>query len=103
MSGEETAKMEELIKKAVRDVIREERDEFWISQPQHYMDHQFMATCQKQKEEWVKNHEFVSGVRSGAEWGKKIGITVGVTAFLTFLAGAVWLAIKVAVMGDSKP
>lgn len=103
MSDSETARMEELIKKAVRDVIREERDEFWIPQPQHYMDHQFMSICQKQREEWVKNHEFISSVRSGAEWGKKIGITVGVTTFLTFMVGAAWLAIKVAILGEPKP
>lgn len=103
MSDSDHERIEELVKKAVREVLQEERDEFWIPQPQHYLDHQFMANCQKQREEWIKNHEFVSGVRSGAEWGRKIGITVGVTAFLTFMGGAAWLAIKAAFLGGPKP
>ena len=86
------------VKAVIKEVFQEERDEFWVPQPQHYLDHEMLKICREGREEWRKNHEFISQVRSGAAWGQKIGIGVIVTAALSFVLGAIWLAIKQAIM-----
>lgn len=87
-------KMIEAVKMAVAEVLKAERDEFWVAQPQHYLDHQMIAQCKARQEEWRLNHEFISSVRSGAAVGRKAGIVLAVTAGLSFIGGAVWLMIK---------
>lgn len=82
------------IKKIFKEVFEEERDEFWVPQPQHYLDHEMLKDCREAREEWRKNHEFISAIRSGASWGQKMGITLIVTSTLSFLGWAIWQGIK---------
>jgi len=90
------AATKEEIKAAIKEALQEERDEFWVPQPQHYMDHQMLANCRQGQDEWRKNHEFVSAVRTGMSWGKKASIVTIAIATITFIGGAIWMAIKAA-------
>ena len=90
------AATKEEIKAAIKEALQEERDEFWGPQPQHYMDHQMLANCRPGQDEWRKNHELVSAVRTGMSWGKKATIGTIAVSTLIFVAGAIWMAIKAA-------
>jgi hypothetical protein len=90
-------RISELVSEAVKEALKADRDEFWISQPQHFLDHQMLAQCRQGQEEWRKNHEFISSVRQGMGWGKKAGVVATVLAALTFIGGAIWMAIKAAI------
>ncbi len=74
---------------AVRDALAKERDEFWIPQPQHYLDHQMLMKCRESSEEWKKNHEWVEAVRKNTSYGRKVGLGFIVTSLLSFLFWAV--------------
>jgi hypothetical protein len=78
---------------AVKEALQAERDEFWIPQPKHYLDHQLLTICQAQRDEWIKNHEFITTMRTSACLGKKVSITVLVTALIGFAIKALWVAI----------
>ncbi len=95
MSREE---IEDIVSACVRQVFEEERASFFIEPEKHYQHHQMMEACAVGRETWRKNHEFVESVRSGAEIAKKAGVTAAVIAFLSFMIGAFWLAVKHEVM-----
>jgi hypothetical protein len=86
----------EIVAEAVKAAMKEDRNELWISQPQHFMDHQMLAQCRQGQDEWRRNHEFISSVRQGMGWGKKAGVVAVATATVIFIAGAIWMAIKAA-------
>ncbi len=86
-----------LLKEAMKEVLAEERGEFWIPQPQHYKDHEMLEECRVARESWRRNHDFISSIRESAETGKRVGIMVFVSALITFIIGALVMAIKAAV------
>ncbi|MFA6335945.1 MAG: hypothetical protein WCX48_10445 [Bacteroidales bacterium] len=86
----------EIVAEAVKAAMKEDRDEFWISQPQHYMDHQLLPQCRKEQDDHRKNHEFITSVRTGMTWGKKAGWVTITVSTLGFLGTAIWMAIKAA-------
>jgi len=90
----------ELIEKIVKKVLKDERDEFWVPQPQHYLDHEMIRGCREASPEWRKNHEFISAVRTGASYGQRAGIILIVTSSLSFLGWAMWQAVKIAVFKE---
>lgn len=68
----------EEVKQAVRDVLHEERDEFWIPQPEHYTDH-----C------WIQEIRIIFKHARTAGW--LTTITLIITAVITVL----WVGFKV--------
>jgi len=96
MENDETLSAKQ-IKAIFKEVVAEERNEFWIPQPEHYLDHVFLKNCRDGSETYRKNHEFISAIRSGKSWGEKIGVGVIVSSTLTFFGWAIWQAIKEAI------
>lgn len=85
--------LEELLEKAVDKAFKKDRDEFWISQPQHFLDHQVFGKCREKHEEWQRNHEFVSSIRGSLGEGRKISWRITVGALFIFAAAAIGSAI----------
>jgi|GEM_PF-5292599 len=79
---------------AVRTALAEERDEFWVPQPQHYLDHQMMELCRERQGECIKNQEWVAAMREGSKWSKRVGLGFIVTSILGFLLWAITTALK---------
>lgn len=67
----------ELIKEAVKEVFKEEREKFGVPPEQHYQD-----------------HEFIVGVRDGTEVIKKTSLRVATGSAIAFFGWALWNAIK---------
>lgn len=91
MSREE---IEDIVSACVRQVFEEERSSFFIDPERHYQHHQLLEQCAVGRDRWRRNHEFVEGVMAGAETAKKVGITTAIGIFVSFIIGAVLLAIK---------
>lgn len=83
-----------VITEAIAAALKADREEFWISQPQHYMDHQMMQQCQRERDEWRKNHDFIFAIRESVETGKKLGFKITITALITFILGAIVVVLK---------
>ncbi len=83
-----------VVREAVAEAVQAERQQLWVDPEQHFLDHEMLRRCRENSEEWRRNHEFVAGLREGAEIMRKTGWRVAATSALTFLAVSVWLAIK---------
>lgn len=79
---------------AVRAALAEERDEFWVPQPQHYLDHQMMEVCRARRDICIKNQEWVASMREGSKWTKRIGLGFIVTSVLGFILWAITTALE---------
>jgi len=55
------------IKQVVREALKDHHNEFYIPNERHYLDHKHMEQCIKFREEWTKNHEFISDIRNSRE------------------------------------
>jgi hypothetical protein len=70
----------------VRDLFKKEleseRENFWIPAERHYLDHKAIEVCTSKRDEWEKNHEFMSGMRKNgtrAGWIMASVILVAIT------------------------
>lgn len=80
------------IKKLMTEVMEEQHEKFWVSAETHYLDHQQMKDCRTHKEEWMDNHEFVSGIRRTKATVESTGLKVFVVAVCTSILGFLgWL------------
>jgi len=84
----------EAISVAVKDAFQQDRDEFWVKQPQHFIDHKMLQECQASRDEWRENHKFISGVRESIRTGKRTGWVTAISAVLMFLFGAIVFSVK---------
>ena len=84
----------EEITSAVKVALEAHQEKYWVPGEQHYQDHLMLSECRTAKQEWLKNHEFISNVRCGIDVGKKTSIRIIVAALLTFIAGALYQFFK---------
>jgi hypothetical protein len=91
-----------IITEAIAAALKADREEFWISQPQHYMDHQMIQQCNKERDEWRKNHEFVSAIRESIGSGQKLSWKITVGAVFLFVTSAIGGAILLWISKGAK-
>lgn len=77
------------LKLALKEVLAEERQAFWIDPEQHYQDHQQLKQCREAMTEMQKNHAFTSNIRTNTDLAKKAGIGVIISSVILFILGAV--------------
>jgi hypothetical protein len=65
------------VRQAVRDVLKEERNEFWVCQPQHYTDH-----------EWIRE------IRVMFCQARRAGMVVTIATILAAIFTVIWVGVK---------
>jgi len=74
---------------AVKDAFDQCQKEFYVPNPQHFMDHEQLKECRERQDLWRQNHEWVAAMRTGEATAKKTGIKIIVGAFVTFVIASV--------------
>lgn len=84
---------EHQIEEAVERALEKQREKYWMSQPQHFLDHEIFKVCRENQSEWRKNHEFVSAIRESIGSGQKLSWKITVGAVFLFITSAIGGAI----------
>ena len=72
----------EEMRDVLKEVLEEQRQQFWVPADEHYLHHKQIEHCIDSKGQWEANHDFVSDIRGSVKVAKKAGVITAVATIV---------------------